>query len=532
MTTEPKAPARAAWVPHTHDFSGVLPVAQHDVVDLLLSTEAGSGNPFDIEIRVTLVGPEGAMLTVPAFWDPHRGHVVRVSAPRPGSWRLTVTHAPDELELRDRYMVLDAGPAKAGVTAPLMIDPERPQHFLRADGTRVFVRGYEVNWLLMVDQHDPTLARVIDFLDTIEPVGFNMVTVNAYARSFRRHVPEDLEKDPRWVLPSLAPWIGGNEAPDYEQLDPDFFAHMDDAIALLQQRGLIVHLMIHVYNKDVNWPELGSADDDRYWRHIVARYQAFGNILWDTGKESYHQSSDYIWTRVGLIRRYDGYRRLVTAHDVNPPDGHGWGLQYKEPVKEYLDDIVDVTSDQVLLDIYGDALRHTTRFSKPYINVEFGYESGIDDLPSDAEDHDQPWDEVTRRHWQVVMGGGYPNYYYRNTAWSLFLPKPTPPGYAAIKVLAEFWDATQYWLMTPAPHLLKTEATDVYARAHEGSEYVVYSQSGASFSLEVEVPGPTRATWLDPYTGRTEPAGEVSSGTHQFDVPWPDSAAVLHIRTA
>src|SRR5699024_5166726 len=153
-----------------------------------------------------------------------------------------------------------------------------------------------------------TLSRVRSFLDTIQNAGFTMVTVNAYAHSFRRHVPEELESDPRWIVPSIAPWVGGNEAPDYSQLDPQFFEHMDRVITHLDSRGLIVHLMLHVDNKDVNWPELGSPEDDRYWRHIVARYQAFTAIFWDTAKESYHQSADYIWRRIALIRRHDGYR--------------------------------------------------------------------------------------------------------------------------------------------------------------------------------------------------------------------------------
>lgn len=504
----------------------------HDVVDVLLTSAPGGGNPFDAEIRVTLQGPAGAMLTVPAFWDPTRGHVARVSFPSPGSWRLAVS-ADGGLGLDHVVLHVEVGPARDGEHGPLEVDHDHPRHLVHRDGARRFVRGYEVNWLLMIDQDDRELTRVREFLDSIERAGFTMVTVNAYARSFRRHVPAELESDPRWVVPSLAPWVGGNEAPDYEALDPAFFEHMDDVVAHLHERGMLTHLMFHVYNKDVNWPVLGSADDDRFWRYLVARYQAFSTIMWDPAKESYHQDAGYIWTRLALIRRHDGYRRLLTAHDVNPPAGHDWGefgRRYTHPDKELLDDLVDVISDQVLLGIYDEALARSTRFGKPYINIEFGYESGLDDLPADAEDHDQDWREVTRRHWQVVMGGAYTNYYYRNTAWSLFIPQPEPPGYGAIRVLADFWDATAYWSMLPANHLLTDHGPRTWARAARGSEYVVYAENGGQLTLDVsDASDDLLATWTDPYTGAVEPAGRIVPGRHRFTPPWGDGAAVLRL---
>lgn len=512
----------------------VVSVAAHDVVDLLLGSEPAPGNPFDAEIRVTLRGPDAALITVPAFWDPPRGYVARVTFPSTGSWHASIT-ADGGLGLELSLPVHVTPTTRAAEHGPLVVDRNYPRHLVHADGTHRFIRGYEVNWLLMVDQHDPSLTRVRGFLDTIEAAGFTMVTVNAYAHSFRKHVPAELESDPRWIVPTIGPWLGGNADPDHSRLDPAFFAHMDDALALLHERGIVTHLMLHVYNKDVNWPELGSADDDRYWRYIVARYQAFSTIMWDTGKESYHQPADYVWTRLALIREHDGYGRLLTAHDVNPPAGHDWGefgRRYTHPDKELLNALVDVVSDQVLIGIYDDALARTTRFAKPYINIEFGYESGLDDLPSDAEDHDQDWQEVTRRHWQVVMGGAYPNYYYRNTAWSLFLPEPTPPGYAAIKVLAEFWDGLRYWLLSPANHLLSHQGESTWARADGGDQFVVYAQEGGEFALDLS--GATAAVaghWLDPYTGATVPVPPLSRGRHRLASPWGTSAAVLLLHT-
>ena len=81
---------------------------------------------------------------------------------------------------------------------------------------------------------------------------------------------------------------GTNQAPDHTILNVDFFQGLDRLMTYLHDKGILVHLMIQVQNKQVNWPERRSAEDDLYWRYVVARYQAFGNIIWDVGKESFN----------------------------------------------------------------------------------------------------------------------------------------------------------------------------------------------------------------------------------------------------
>lgn len=516
-------PLRAA-TPQTATTLGL-----HDVVDLDLGKHPSEGNPFDVEFRATLTGPDGALITVPGFYDAERGFLVRVSLPTLGQWRAVTASNVDGLNgLSFDLVAVDSdNPREHG---PLLVDSVHPRHFVHADGNRFFLRGYEVDWLLMIDQHDGELSRVRSFVESIEAAGFTMVTVNAYAHSFRQWVPEDLEKDGRWVVPTIAPWPGGNASPDYSRLDPDFFEHMDKVIAHLQSRGIATHLMFHVYNKDVNWPELGSADDDRYWKYLLARYQAFSTIIWDTAKESYYQPPEYIWTRIALIRQQDAYRRLLTVHDANLPAYVDRRRQYGDANKELIDMLTDFTADQILQDIYPDALEHHLRYTKPYVNIEFGYESGIDDLPSDHPDHDQHWREVTRRMWHIVMGGGYPNYYYRNTAWSLFVPFPEPPGYATVRVLADFWDSVGYWSLTPGDSLVGA-VEEVFCRAQPGTEYVVYTDHGTPFDLAIShATEPLLGVWLDPLRGARADAGVFADGTHHFASPWGNQTpAVLHL---
>jgi len=84
----------------------------------------------------------------------------------------------------------------------------------------------------------------------------------------------------------------------------------------LREKGIVAHIMIKVYNKKVQSPAKGSSDDERYFRHVVARYGAFCNVVWDFARESYYEKDDQLQARlIDLIRRTDPYHRLTTVHD-------------------------------------------------------------------------------------------------------------------------------------------------------------------------------------------------------------------------
>ena len=507
-------------------------VSRYHIVDLVLAPPdaPAAGNPFDVPFAATFWGPEGQAFTIPGYYDAEAGYVVRFSPTVEGAWRYAVSSAAGFLD-GVGGAVRCTPHDHPRLHGPLMVDPAYRHHFCFEDGTRCYLVGYEVNWLMMVDQSPSDLTRIDALLDSIQGVGFNMVTVNAYAHHFMR-TPER-EEDARLVAPDLAPWVGGNEAPDYSRFDAAFFSHYDRVMLDLLDRGILAHIMIQVYNKHVNWPELGSLDDDRFWRYVVARYQAFCNVIWDTAKESYYQPAEYVWSRIGLIRDLDGYRRLLTVHDASVPH---WphserNARLYAPTKRLSDAMADFKSDQIHEAWYEDAERNYTAAQRPYVNIEYGYEQGAYDLPTGWARQD--WREVLRRTWLVTMGGAYPNYYFCNTAWDLFLPTPEPPGYAPHRLYIQFWQDTRYWLLAPNPAPLGPErASGTYCRAAEGQEYVVLDLTGAGFWLTIAgATGPLDATWFNPLSGERIDAGSVDDGRHRFVPPWGlENWAVLHVR--
>ncbi len=509
---------------------------QFEPCDLVLAHAALSvrGNPLDVRFRATFRGPRGALITVPGFYDSDLGYVVRFAAVLPGTWWYEATSDEPALSGIEGSLKVVESP-NGRVHGRLRLEPDYPRHFRFEDGTRYYMMGYEANWLMFVDQETGETGRIERFLDGIAAAGFNMVTVNAYAHNCPGWLTPEQERDPKYITPRHAPWVGGNAAPDYGRFDPAFFRHYDRVMALFLERGIVAHVMLHVYNKGVNWPEPGSPDDERFWRYFVARYQAFCSVIWDTAKESCNRPAEYIWSRIAAIRRHDGYGHLVTVHDANRPHPSVSGRPQSayDPRKEWSDALVDFKADQVHRDQYQDALRNYMALPRPYVNIEYGYEQGVDTYPTYRVK--QNWREVLRRTWLVTMGGAYPNYYYSNTAWNLFVPEPEPPGYAAHGIYMDFWLGTRWWLLAPDARPLGADAgPGLYCRADPAVEYVVMVERDAPFALHVE--GAARSlsgTWVDPFTGQRQDTGEASSGVHTYRTPWPDlEFAVLHVRAS
>jgi len=498
-------------------------VPQHHLIDLVLAPADSDcdGNPHDVDLAATFVGPSGRALRIPGFYDSLKGFVVRFSAPVQGVWRYRAEGAV----VRDRPSSgeIVCYTAAAAAHGALVVDRAHPQHFCFEEGEHCFLFGYEANWLPCVDQSPSDMGRINTFLDTVQSMGANMLTMNVYAHTCRSWLTPEQETDERYIKPLLAPWVGGNDEPDYGRFDSAFFEHLDRVMLALLQRGMLAHLMVHVYNKQVNWPEFGSAADDRYWRYVVARYQAFCNVIWDPAKESYYRSPEYIWDRMGFIRSHDAYRRLITVHDSNTPHvpASEWSQRHYDPRKEMADELADFKSDQVHSNWYDDARHNYVSHQRPYMNIEYGYEQGVDDLPTYSRK--QGWQEVLRRTWRVVMGGGYPNYYYSNTAWNLFVPLPKPPGYEPHRALADLLRDTTYWRLTPDQSPLDTRAEDaVFCRCDPGREYLVYDESGSGFDLAT-VAGecPFSAIWLNAITGeRLSVGGVVHAGRQYWLSPW------------
>jgi hypothetical protein len=484
---------------HTHDFSFSAVV---------------TGNPFDVELKGEFRGPGGVRLVVPGFYDGGGNWKIRFSPTVPGAWTLRTSSSFAALDGRTETAIDCRTNRSAAVHGGLLVDPLHPHHFVHQDGARYFLMGYEADWLWAVGLDDPQRKEMRRFIRQIAENGFNHVLVNVYGYDTtwspgRRH---------QWDLgpADIFPWEGTNQKPDHSRLNPAYFQRYDEMVQALRDEGVVAHLMIKVYNKLVNWPAPGSRDEERYFRYVAARYQAYCNVVWDFSKEAYYEKDKVLQRRLlDLVRVDDAYHRLTTAHDN---DVYDW-----DPA---LNSNLDFRSDQQHTDwaemiAFDRALRPW-----PVVNTEFGYERASSGLPSYRVQQD--WQEVLRRAYLIYLAGGYGVYYYDDTAWDVVKIDPEPPGYRRFRQLKETLGQLPYWRMTPSNEL----AVGGPCLAIPGSVYAFFAESG---KLVVNLRGIESAAageWIDTWTGAREPVVIAGPAVYTLNKPkaFGNAPALLIVR--
>jgi len=460
------------------------------------------GNPFDVEVTGEFSGPAGVRLRVPGFFDGAGTWKIRFSPTRVGRWSLRTVSAVAALNGKVEPEIECVPNRRPRIHGGLRVDPANPHHFVWEDGTRYFLMGYEADWLWALEDARPLVER-------LAALGFNHFIINIYAHDTRWSPERQNQWDYGPPPPAVFPWEGTNEKPDHARLNPAFFARYDRMMEALRESGAVAHLMLKVYNKMVSWPPAGSRDEERYFRYVAARYQAFSNVVWDFAKEAYYEKDEALQKRlIDLVRATDGYRRLTTVHDDDAYD--------RNPA---LNANIDFRSDQQHSH-WAQSVAFDRGIKKwPVVNVEFGYERGVDDLPTYRVKQD--WQEVLRRAYLIYLAGGYGAYYYSNTAWDLIKPEPEPPGYRRFQLLQQTLSALPYWRMAPGDHL----ATGGPCLALEGEAYACYAEAERLTVNLGALKKAATARWVDTWTGAAQNVEIPRGGVYALEKPKAFGAA-------
>jgi hypothetical protein len=487
------------WQPHDFSFTNLVE----------------GENPFQVPFSAVLTGPDRTRMVLPGFYDGNGTWKVRFSPTTEGDWQLITRSSVSALD--GQHVQFLCTPNTSRVHGSVRVDPQHPRHFVCEDGTRFFPLGYECDWLWALDTTNARLPTVTRFLDKLAASGFNYVILNAYAHDTTWAKGKSSDDD--YGPPPLYAWAGTNDQPDHSRFNLAYWQHYDRVMAALNERGIVAHVMIKVYNKMVNWPAKGSPEDDLYFRWLIARYCAYPNVHWDFSKESNNEKDlQYKLGRIKFIRDNDPYRRPITTHtDLEAYDSGAYN------------GVLDYRSDQVHSKWHTSLLEHRRQHTWPVLNVEFGYEYG----PQGPQDMTyrvaQSPEEVCRRAWEICLAGGYIAYYYTYTAWDIIRPDDSPPGYRYFRQLREFFDSTGYWRMEPSDGLV----SEGFCLSEPGREYIVLQNKPARFTLRLEgLAAPAKAEWFHPFTGQRRSAGTLGNGVRQLTPPddWGEVPIVVHIR--
>ena len=511
-----KRPDRAEWfqdsgLPHQA-------VQRYHIHDFVLTNTIVRGNPFRVRFSATFTNDSGGVLrNLPGFYDGTDTWKIRLSPPEEGTWTgITSSDQPalDSLKLPPIVCVSNSNRSVHGL---LRIDPKHCHRFMWSDGTPFVPLGFELDWLAAFHQRlgqpkgkavDRTQDRFTPAMDLLVRRGFNYLTSCLYAHEHFTDPAHPYALTP----PDLYCFGGSNEQPDHSVLNVDFFKDFDGAIAAAHERGMAVNLMFQVLNKEVNWPKLRSDEDDAFWRYVTARYQAYGNVIWDVGKESFRwlradpeRGRDYILSRIQLIRQTDAYGHLVTAHD-NEVNSIGRNTD--------VDEMCDFVSDQVSLwkqspgdvvsiarELNREAVRRFRSLSKPYITIEYGYEKGVEPIPTvDMGGGTRSWQDLLLWTWAIYAGGAHANYYYNNTSWNLVKFWPESPGWGRYGFLRDFLELMDLRPMVPDNELTRRGM----CLAEYGRQYFVFLPEGGDDIIDLATVKPSMkliATWMNIFTG-------------------------------
>ncbi len=459
-------------------------VPRNHVHDFSLTSKAPHENPFTVALSATFTHSSGESIgPIPGFYDGDDSYKIRFSPSLDGDWKgLTQSDDPELDGITLDPITCEPG-TNENIHGILQIDPQNPQKFAWSDGVPFVILGFEWDWLFSYHQSNPD--RCDQHAKLISDRGFNYIVANLYAHSgFATKPNKDtrpVDTDHVYGPPAMYLFEGENDHPDHARMNVSFFKDFDRLMSRLHSKGIVIHLMLQVQNKGVNWPDRRSPEDDRFWRYVVARYQAYGNLVWDVGKESknlHRETGDHGYTleRMAIIRETDAYDHLVTVHDAI----HRSAGANTEP-----DEASDFVSDQVhLKDVYRynrEALRRLRSLPKPYMNIEYGYELGVESLKTYTGASTAPWQDLLNWTWSIYLAGAYPCYYYDNTSWDLIKFDPEPSSWKLYQEMKSFLDGLPLNQMQGDNEFVEHGL----CLANPGQVYLVYLPEGGNAMIDL-----------------------------------------------
>ena len=473
------------------DFQGT----KWSVIDLEFSYKKKTEDPLKVSFGAMITHESGFTANIPGFYNGEDQWIIRFCPDLEGEWRFETYSNISSLAGQEGGLSISAN-ENAKNHGPLVISKENAQAFEYADGAPYFLLAFELDWLFALDWDNASeIPKTESIIKAVAEHKFNHIVMNVYAFDASWGERDKIDPKYNYAEPNVFPFGGSNDNPDYSQLNIDFFNHLDRVIAHLDEKEIIAHLMIYVWNKKVNWPEPGSEADNMYFDYVVKRYQAYPNLVWDISKEALAYGRDdmgYITERIDRLRKLDGHGRLLSVHD------YAYCQAYPNKV-----DFISIQEWRP--NLYSTMLEVRKRHPKqPVFNIEHGgYEKTMHHIFKGA--YEDPLACIDRNY-QCVFAGTYSTYYWQNTSWYEVVYEPFElkqedrPNFHYYRNLNKLFSDYDYSKLKPH----QSTFTPMTLTDHE-SVYMYYVSRDmlAVTGAEPAFKGKTvRIKWFDPLTGK------------------------------
>lgn len=485
-------------------------VARNAVCEVRLTASVAYANPYrNAAAQVSLVfsNTSGATQRVSGFWD---GSVeagtgktkmtVRFTPMSTGVW--TYVSTSQDLGLNNRtgsFTVVGSG------RGFLRRNANRPEQFVFDNNVKMFMWGQTYYNVVTTARAGGPWKNAID-----QSAANKLNKVRLLVFPFQKR------DEPGECGDSLAPYPDSKPFTDanHTVLDIQHWRRLDEVVHYLSSKQMIADLILFSTNCP-SYSPLGSVEDERYLRYVLARYAAFPNVIWCLTNEwqfapdgtcslpSPHPKS--YWENLGsIVRSEDPWindsagtrQRPLSIHQRTQ---HTFDfLTSAWPTHAVLQDGVRNGRFEAPKFTNGDqwgnyGIRTNLGFGMPVVNDEYGYlgEKGGTSGCNCTFDRDQH----RRTIWGIALAGGYGSVGdarksmvngvgvectqpYLSSTWM------SAPEYGDISRLQTYFSLVTDWWKLKSDTLVSSTPR-VYVMSEPGVRYLAYSAVGGNLSLNL-----------------------------------------------
>ncbi len=476
-------------------------VERWGVFELVLDGPDSDSAYVDVTFAATFKS-DSKTVTVPGFYDGDGTYKVRFSPPTLGRWTYSTESNRETLAAKTgAFTCIAPSPANHG---PVQV--VNTFYLQYADGTPYYAVGTTAYQWTSVDQSIQEKT-----LKTLATAPFNKIRMCVFPKWYRHG--NDTE-------PWAYPFQRDGDRNDFTRPNYAFFRNFDLRVRQLAEMGIQADVIVfHPYDK-WGYSTMGSENDDRYVRYLMARLSAYRNVWWSMANEwdlMVHQKKKTVadFDRFFQIcQKEDPHQRLRGNHNWYYSEDHFY--DHSHPW---------VTHASLQTNQLYNLVKWRRRYQKPVLVDEMRYEgdvsSGWGNLSAE---------EMTSYFWMAGLSGAYPTHgdTFDNRAgdgetrwWGKggTLPGKSVPRIAFFKEIMEQAPVTE---MTPTIETedtgsTKTLSDNIHVFAKPGQYYLAYVAS-AGKTIRFDLPEGARYTveLIDTQNLTINPLPDATPGPFSF----------------
>ena len=492
-------------------------VEKYDVFERTLTSTNSYANKFtDVTLTVTVNTPAGNR-TVRGFYDGNgsggqSGNVwkFRTMPLATGSHTWTASSNDSQLDGQSgSFTCVSSTSSNAFLKrGPIRIHPTNPHAIAHHDGTPFFWNGETEHFFLCHVTSKITQSQrlaALDFLQSKKVNNLLMTMVNS---------------DAGW---NTFPWVGTTPSNvDRNRFDLSRLRDWEQVVTYARDRGIVADLWFFSDDSGNLYPSANGSQEDLYFRYMIARFAAYANVTWNLALEyGEYRNSSWVNSRAQFFKNEDPYDSFLSVHDT--PD-NTWDF----PGNPNLDhtSLQNFTNANTLNSVVINNRSSTASAGRPIpiCHEEFSYEGSNNGNPT----------TLRQDAWAITCAGGF--YKAGTLGFWIGTPYPQAVHFDHVKILYETVTKTSWWEMAPANGRVSSGGNGRFCLAKiagSSSEFLVYSTSGSSFTLDLSgLSGTVDLEWTNPLNGQTSTATTTGGGVRTLNNPFGSGESAVWARSS